>query len=471
MTQPPTSRTDRPAQDLEHQLLAGLREQPERKDLRLRLLRMYFIANRAEDFLREATPLRKSASAVEWEAVEQMGRFLAPDASLFNLALDDPSVPLSAPTARTVRRFGESQAAAPHLKAIADAFNGLPQHDRFFGELEAELAREGRPSPLYHARRLTESVGGAQIYLKREDISPPGIRLVANILGQALLARRMGRKELVTGTVDGRKGRVMAGAAARLGLSARVFMEKSAIDRERANVFQMQMMGAKIEAVEARLCKNRDVREPALEYWLKNQATAFLIMGLDAGPEPYPTIAGRLAGVVGRECRKQASENAGKLPDLVVARGSRSPDAIGLFDPFLQDSTRLVCVEPPTGSAAGGSLDQYDPFAQHLDKRQQFVANAILEGIEYPSVTREHANLRASGRVEYVTADSRRAQEMIELLSRMEGMLPALETAAALAWACEAAREMPHQKIVVVMYAERSEKDIWDIARGKGQQV
>lgn len=473
-----------PDGDLEMLLRQALEREPARLDLRLKLLRIYFIAGKARDFLREAGLYRERLAgqppSVEWQAITQMGRALAPDSPLFRPA-DDLTVewvpqaaePGKTEKSATIRRFGEDEAARELLREMADAYAKLRQEPRFIAELDLELTRVGRPTPLYPARRLSEQNGGALICLKREDLAMAGTRLAIHVSGQALLARRMGKDCLVTGTLDGQKGVVMAAVAARLGLQARVFMEKEQMQRQTANVMRMHLMGAQVEGKDTRFLRNGDIREAALAFWLENPRNSFLIMGLDAGPEPYPTLSLELSAVIGRECRRQTQALTRKSPALLVARGGDNADAIGFFEPFLAESgVRLACVEPASHEPSHAGADSgQDIHRMQLSEHQHTRAKAILEGLEYPSVTREHKQLRATGRVEYVPGNLQAGLEMLDRLGRLEGMLPALETAQALAWACEAARPMAPDQMVLVMLSERVDKDIWDIERLKKRRA
>jgi tryptophan synthase beta chain len=456
--------------DLEKLLLEQLQQRPDDARLRVQLLELYFQTNRERDFLREARAfrdqLRGNLESTDWHLIASIGRQLAPDSPLFadfrgKTAEDKPSR----------RRLGEGSEFRPLFARLAKAYDDVRGDTGFLAELDRELIRHfGRPSSLYHAKRLSAHVGGAQIYCKREDLAPEGTALVMAITGQALLARRLGMRTLVTASVYGQKGAIMASVAARLGMQAVVYMDGDDAHREAANVFRIWLMGAQLEAVDVKSVPYGDVRQAALRHWLRENEDCFLIMGLDAAPYPYPVMAQEFAAVVGRETALQVRSLAKRQPDLLVARGENAPDAIGFFQPFLRDTrSRLVCVspsEPPLPPDLGTGTSE-----EALSQAQIELAHAVMEGTEYPSVRREHSLLRASGRVEYVSTRSETAKRALSDFSRLEGIVPAIRTAHALGWACDAASKMPPDHAVVVAMTERADKDIWNIGRMLGMSI
>jgi len=334
------------------------------------------------------------------------------------------------------------------------------------------MAAARRPSSLLHAKRLSDELKGAQIFLKREDLSPSGTHLTIAVVATALLARRLGRKMLVTGTTDGRRGVIMSAIAARLGLESVVYMDADEIHRQSSNVFSLWLMGANLQSVDASSLRNADVREAALEHWGKNPKDTLLVIGLDAAPPPYPLMAREFTAAIGRETKRQVMAATRRLPDVVVARGGVNADALGFFPPFLANhETRLVCVTPRAATAASMNVkgsDGWDPSRIPMTTDEKRVARSIMEAMEYPGVTREHAWLRSSGRVEDFDMPEEAAKQAIQRLGQREGIIPALETAHALAWACQAAQAMRPDQSIVVMMAEDANKDLWDIGRKMG---
>jgi tryptophan synthase beta chain len=466
----PASSATQNDQEQVESLRKALASEPERQDLRLRLLRLHFVAGRAHEFIAEAQQYkaqRQSASAQsEWHVVAEMGRVLAPDSALFRVendltvAWDYDDAQLEQGATR-IERFGEGANARTAVEQLSRDYEQLRQDPKFIAELDIELTRQARPTPLHLLPRLSAQSGGAQVFLKREDFAAPGSRLTIHAIGQALLARRLGKACLVTGTIDGRVGVTVASIAARLGLQARVFMESEQYDRQTTNVLRMELMGAQVDRIERRVLKNSDIREAALEYWLAHHGDSFMVCGLTAGPRPYPIIAEDLSAMIGRECRRQLQALAHRTPDVLMARGGENTDAIGFFAPFLQDKNiKLVCVEPEQSKNADeGSLNPFSPNIQ-LNQQQNQRARAILEGMEYASVRREHDALRATRRVEYVRGKAADAMTMVGLLGKLEGLTPALETAQVLAVAYERSRQMKPEQSIIVMYAEQPDKDL-----------
>ncbi|HEX2012027.1 MAG TPA: pyridoxal-phosphate dependent enzyme [Roseateles sp.] len=472
-------------QDLETMLLRRLKDEPRNAELRLSLVELYFETGRQGDFVKEAGRLRQLAdpASSEWRKVQSMGRMLAPEEPLFQAAQGEAvefvSVdPLSASLNKSgVRRIGEGEKYRKHFEKLAGAVEKQLADSRFLPEFDMELVRfAGRPTSLFHAARLSQQGRGAQIYFKREDLSPQYPHLVINLVGQMFMAQRLGRKTVVLGSVHGHTGVIAASVAAHFGLSAIVYMHSEDIARNSTNVFRMWLMGAQVEAahVKHESTDNIDVRQAAVEHWARNPDDCFLAMGLDAAPHPFPLMAQEFTGVIGREARRQMQASARRAPDLVVARAGENADAIGFFTPFLKDKdTRLVCVaggDLGVQATASPTLQEsvFDPRLHRLSSQETRKAGAVLEGLEYPSLRREHALLKASGRVEYVDIKAEKAKQAISAMSRLEGVVPAIQTAHVVAWACDAAARMQPEQAVLVMLAESSDKDIWDIARATG---
>ena len=462
-------------QQLENLLREQLHSQPRNHAARLKLLELYYETRRAGPFLAVAQELAElipdKAASTEWQKCASLGRMLLPESSLFSSEGSDRIEFVgagyeAAPPPAQIRRLGDDERFAPLFKSLGQDFEAVRADAAFQARLDLELTYLARrPSALLHARRLSEQLGGAQIYIKREDTSPRDTHLIISVVGQALLAQRLGRKTLVTSTIDGRRGVVTASIAARLGLEAVIFMDGGPATLQNArhatNLFRMRLLGGQVMP-----CGNQDGREAALQYWARNAERALMIFGLEGAPAPYPLMAREFAATIGRECQRQLRLAARRPADLIVARGGNNADAFGLFLPALAEpNTRLVCVEPPREAAGEASAD---PTRQQMNPREHKLAQTILEGMEYPSVVREHRWLRETGRVEYLPASREQARQAIRDLSLREGLTPALETAYALGWACEAAAALPQDHAVVVMMAEDADKDFWDIGRIMG---
>jgi len=467
---------------LEGLLTEQLKAQPRNQAARLKLLELYYETQRAAQFLRTAQELAdltpNKAASPEWQKCASMGRMLVPEAPLFTTEGSDRIEfvgagfsAAAAPQTAPVRRLGDDPRFTRHFEELARGFEAVRSNPPFQAQLDMELTYLARrPSSLLHARRLSASLGGAQIYIKREDVSPRDTQLIISVVGQALLAQRLGRKTLVTSTIDGRRGVVTASIAARLGMEAIVFMDSDKSARHTSNVFRMWLRGAEVlPATDERSGETQEAREAALKYWARNPAQSLMIFGLEGAPEPYPLMAREFASTIGRECLRQVRVAARRAPDLVVTRGGGNADALGLFPPMIAEKQiRLACVEPLSERGQGDAAELLDPTRQQLSPDKHKVAQSIMEGMEYPSVVREHRWLRETGRVEYVKASLDAAKKAIRDLSYFEGITPAIETAHALGWACQAAAAMQPEQAVVVMMAEDAEKDIWDIGRLMG---
>lgn len=442
-------------------LREALRRNPDDRVARIKLLELLYQQGDEHEFLREAALFRNGLNGnldtPDWKQIQTIGLRLFPASPVFAVA----------PAHERHRRIGEDAKTRPHFESLAASYEQLRGDARFLNDLDRELlfiAR--RPTPLAHARQLSAHFGGAQLYFKREDLAPAGTQLQIAVVAQALLAQRLGKTTLVTGTVYGQRGVLVAETAARLGLKAVVYMDQRQMARERTNVFRMWLTGAEVRAVDSARLHNHDVREAAVEHWKAETKEALLVMGLDHGPEPYPTIVRDAAAVSGREIRRQLLSFSRLSPDLIVARGN-SADALGVFQPFLGDARiRLACVEGraelpallPAGFGGEGALSP----------SQERLSGAILADSEYPATTREQTWLKETGRVEYHRMDDESVRDTLSLVARLEGLIPAIETAHAVAWACREARTMKREESVVVALCERADKDILKIGRSMG---
>ncbi len=368
------------------------------------------------------------------------------------------------------------------LEALWTTYERLRQDPAFIAELDKDLADYvGRPSPLYHAERLSRKTGGAQIYLKREDLNHTGAHKVNNTVGQALLASRMGKTRIIAETGAGQHGVATATVAARLGLECVVFMGADDIERQSPNVFRMRLLGARVVAVDSGTRTLKDAMNEALRDWVTNVDDTFYIIGTVAGPHPYPTLVRDFQSVIGREARRQALEQIGRLPDALVACVGGGSNAIGLFHAFLEDADVAMY-----GVEAGGegvntghhaaSLNAGRPGVLHgsrsyvmQDENGQILGtHSISAGLDYPGVGPEHAWLKDSGRARYVTIDDTEALAAFHELTRTEGIIPALESSHAIAYAQRLAREMRPEQSIVVNLSGRGDKDIETVARLEG---
>jgi tryptophan synthase beta chain len=370
----------------------------------------------------------------------------------------------------------------PALDELTAAFESAQRDPGFRAELDA-LARDwvGRPSPLYHASQLTAEVGGAQIYLKREDLNHTGAHKINHALAQGLLARRMGKRRIIAETGAGQHGVATASVCAMLKLECIVYMGEVDIARQSLNVFRMRLLGAEVRPVKSGSRTLKDAINEALRDWVTNVRSTYYLLGSVAGPHPYPQMVRDFQTVVGREARRQILDQAGRLPDVIVACVGGGSNAIGIFHPFLEDRTvRLVGAEAAgRGIASGqhaatlteGSVGVLHGARSYVlqDEHGQIVeAHSISAGLDYPGVGPEHSYLKDAGRAEYVAITDQQALEAFQLLCRTEGIIPALESAHAIAAAVDLARGLPSDKVVLVNLSGRGDKDMHSVADALG---
>ena len=348
----------------------------------------------------------------------------------------------------------------------------------FLSELDDDLKNYvGRPSPLYHAKRWSQEIGGAQLYLKREDLNHTGAHKVNNTVGQALLAKRMGKPRVIAETGAGQHGVATATIAARLGLECRVYMGSEDIKRQSTNVFRMKLLGAEVIPVTSGSCTLKDALNEALRDWVSNVDNTFYIIGTVAGPHPYPQIVRDFQSVIGREARAQCLEGLGRLPDALVACVGGGSNAIGLFYPFINDSeVQMFGVEAGGEGVASGKhsapLNAGRPGILHGNRTylmqdecgQIEATHSISAGLDYPGVGPEHSWLKDTGRATYEAISDQEALVAFDRLTKLEGIIPALETSHALAYAEKLADSMHNDKIIVVNLSGRGDKDIQTIA-------
>jgi len=345
----------------------------------------------------------------------------------------------------------------------------------FVAEFERELRHYvGRPSPVYHAQRWSRELGGAQIWLKREDLNHTGAHKINNAVGQALLARRLGKRRIVAETGAGQHGVATATVCARFGLDAVVYMGEEDIRRQRPNVVRMGMLGAELKSVTAGAGTLKDAMNEAIRDWIATVETTHYMIGSAAGPHPYPYLVRELQAVIGEEARAQLLDRTGRLPDVVVACVGGGSNAIGLFHPFRDDDVRIVGVEAGgdggalhAASLGGGRVSILHGSRSYVltdDDGQVIETHSISAGLDYPGVGPEHAHLKDIGRAEYVPETDEEALAAFHRLCRLEGIIPALESSHALARAERLAREIGPGGIVLVGLSGRGDKDVDTIA-------
>jgi tryptophan synthase beta chain len=370
------------------------------------------------------------------------------------------------------------------LAELEQVYRKLSADPEFQRELDDDLAHYvGRPSPLYEAKRWSDQVGGARIYLKREDLNHTGAHKVNNTVGQALLAKHMGKPRVIAETGAGQHGVATATIAARLGLECQVFMGEEDVRRQALNVYRMKLLGAQVVPVTSGSRTLKDAMNEAMRDWVTNVDDTFYIIGTVAGPHPYPMLVRDFQCVIGREARLQTLAQAGKLPDALVACVGGGSNAIGLFHPFLRDdSVKMYGVEagghgiasnqhaaPLTAGTPGVLHGNRTYLMQDVDG-QIMHTHSVSAGLDYPGVGPEHSWLKDIGRVNYVVADDDEALRAFHTLTRVEGIMPALESSHALAYAEKLAATMTPDQVIVVNLSGRGDKDIHTVAQIDGIQ-
>ena len=382
-------------------------------------------------------------------------------------------------------RYGGVFVAETLMHALDELKCAYEHHRKdpaFVEEFEYELKHYvGRPSPIYHARRLSERLGGAQIYIKREDLNHTGAHKINNTIGQALIAKRMGRPRVIAETGAGMHGVATATVAARYGMECVVYMGSEDITRQAQNVYRMKLLGARVVPVESGSKTLKDALNEAMRDWVTNVNNTFYIIGTVAGPHPYPMMVRDFQSVIGRECLWQMPELAGRQPDAVIACVGGGSNAMGIFHPYIPyDSVRLIGVEAGGLGIASGkhaaSLCAGRPGVLHgnrtyllQDENGQIAqTHSISAGLDYPGVGPEHAWLKDTGRAEYVSIDDDAALAAFNDLCRYEGIIPALESAHALAYATKIAPGLAKDGILLVNLSGRGDKDMHTVAEKSG---
>ena len=377
-------------------------------------------------------------------------------------------------------RFVPETLMAP-LEELTTAYDAARHDESFHSELN-QLLRDysGRPTPLGHAARLTAHAGGARIYLKREDLSHTGSHKINNALGQVLLARRMGKRRIIAETGAGQHGVATATVCALFGLQCVVYMGTEDVRRQKLNVFRMQLLGAEVREVDAGARTLKDAINEALRDWVTNVADTYYLLGSALGPHPYPVMVRDFQSVIGREARAQVLEREGRLPDVLVACVGGGSNSIGLFHPFLADAgVRMIGVEAGgrggtlgehaarfnvAGGGRPGVLQGTMSYVLQDERGQIAATHSISAGLDYPSIGPEHAYLHDAGRVEYVSASDEEALAAFRTLSELEGIIPALESAHAVAHTLNIARALKPEQIIIVNLSGRGDKDVQTVA-------
>ena len=371
------------------------------------------------------------------------------------------------------------------LDALRQEYESARQDPAFMAEFHYELKHYvGRPSPVYHARRLSEACGGAQIWLKREDLNHTGAHKINNAIGQALLARRMGKKRVIAETGAGQHGVATATVAARYGMECVVYMGAEDVKRQAPNVFRMKLLGATVVPVESGSRTLKDALNEAMRDWVTNVDNTFYILGTAAGPHPYPMLVRDFVSVIGQEALVQMPEVIGRQPDAVVACVGGGSNAIGMFHPYVDvPGVRMVGVEAggdgvetgrhaaPLSAGRPGVLHGARMYLMQDADGQIIETHSISAGLDYPGVGPEHSYLKDIGRAEYVAATDTEALEAFHTLCRLEGIIPALESSHAVAHAMKMATGMSPEQVILVNLSGRGDKDINTVARLAGIEL
>jgi len=385
-------------------------------------------------------------------------------------------------------KFGEfggqyvPEAVMQALIELEEEFNKARNDQQFMEEYRYYLHDyDGRPTPLYYAENLTRQLGGAKIYLKREDLNHTGAHKINNTLGQVLLAKRMGKKRIIAETGAGQHGVATATVAALFGMECEIFMGAEDVERQRLNVFRMELLGAKVRSVTSGSSTLKDAVNEAIKDWVEHIDNTFYLIGSAVGPHPYPLMVREFQKIIGQEAREQILQKEGRLPDYVLACVGGGSNAIGIFYPFVQDTqVRLIGVE-----AAGKGLDTNKHAATFnrgtvgiIHGMKTYLLQSpdgeitepysVAAGLDYPGVGPEHSYLKDIGRAKYESATDEEALAAFELLSRVEGIIPALESSHALAYAIKLAPKLSKDQIIIVNLSGRGDKDVQQVAKMKG---
>lgn len=378
-----------------------------------------------------------------------------------------------------------SETLSAALDELEELYNRLSKDPNFQAEFDNDLAHYvGRPSPLYFAEQLTNHCGGAKIYLKREDLNHTGAHKVNNTIGQALLAKYSGKKKIIAETGAGQHGVATATVAARLGMECKIFMGSTDIERQKLNVYRMKLLGADVVSVESGTKTLKDAMNDAMRHWVTNVEDTFYIIGTAAGPHPYPMLVRDFQSIIGRETIRQCDEQIGRQPDAVIACIGGGSNAIGMFYPYLNmHDVRMIGVEAgglgldgndhaaPLCKGRPGVLHGNRSYLMEDDNGQIMGTHSVSAGLDYPGVGPEHSWLKDIGRAEYVAATDQEALTAFRELTRIEGIMPALESSHAIAHAMKIAKDMSPDQVLVVNLSGRGDKDIHTVAGIDGLDV
>lgn len=369
----------------------------------------------------------------------------------------------------------------PALQELESAFNHYKKDRNFLNQLKhLQKTFIGRPTPLYFAKRLTEYLGGAKIYLKREDLAHTGAHKINNAVGQTLLAQKMGKKRVIAETGAGQHGVATATGAALLGLECEIYMGTEDMKRQALNVFRMRLLGAKVTEVPMGSRTLKDAINEALRDWTTNVRTTHYVLGTVFGPHPFPVLVREFQSVIGKETRKQIIDAEGRLPDYLIACVGGGSNALGLFYEFLDEDIKMIGVEAggkgiKTGEHAarfaGGSIGVFQGCKSYLLQNEDgnvLETHSISAGLDYASIGPEHSFLKDKGRIRYTFATDDEVLNAFELLSEKEGIIPALESAHALVEAMKIAPQLPKHNIIIVNLSGRGDKDVQHVANIKG---
>jgi tryptophan synthase beta chain len=373
----------------------------------------------------------------------------------------------------------------PLVLALEEAYEAAKKDPQFHAELSGLLTHYvGRESPLYFAERLTAHLGGPKIYLKREDLNHTGAHKINNCLGQILLARRMGKTRIIAETGAGQHGVATATVAARFGLPCTIYMGEVDMERQKPNVFRMKLLGAEVRGVSSGSRTLKDATNEALRDWVANVADTFYIIGSVVGPHPYPAMVRDFQTVIGNETRAQMLDREQRLPDLVVACVGGGSNAIGMFHPFIDDTTVEIHGVEAAGDGVNtqrhaATLSKGSPGVLHgarsyllQDSDGQILeAHSISAGLDYPGIGPEHSWLKDIGRVKYFSITDKEALDAFMLLSKLEGIIPALESAHAIAHVAKVAGQMKKDQIIAVCLSGRGDKDVFSVAQALGEKL
>ena len=378
-----------------------------------------------------------------------------------------------------------SETLMPLVLSVEEEYNKAIKDPSFLAELD-DLNKHyiGRPSPLYYAERLTEHLGGAKIYFKREELNHTGAHKINHAIGQVLLAKRMGKTRVIAETGAGQHGVATATVAARFGLECTVFMGAVDMERQKSNVFRVRLLGAEVKPVTSGSATLKDAMNDALRDWVTNVHDTFYIIGTVAGPHPYPAMVRDFQSIIGRETREQIMEREGRLPDTLIACIGGGSNAIGLFYPFLDEpDIDIIAVEAAGHGVdtdkSAASIASGKPGVLHGNRTyllqdpdgQIIEAHSISAGLDYPGIGPEHSWLHEQGRVKYVPATDAEALEAFQLCTKTEGIIPALESSHAIAEVMKIAPKLPKDHLIVLNLSGRGDKDIFTVAEALGEEI